>query len=265
MSLAAYAQYWRFNFLTMVEYRANFIMWFVFTIIYHATAIFALWVTLTRFPSMNGWDFREMAFLYALWMLAHEIHNTLFGNVRSVPEYIREGRFDRFLVRPLSPLFSLITVPTQVSIDGIFIALVTFIGATIYSGVHVDVTFLIAVPLIIAGGALIDFGIALAIATVAFWTVRTDALQWAVMSLEQEFTRYPISIYSHAVRIALVFVFPFAFMNYFPATFLLHKSETALALSPAVGLLTPLIGLAWFGAAYAFWNFGLRYHKGTGS
>ena len=64
MSLAAYAQYWKLNFLTMVEYRANFIMWFVFTIIYHATAIIALWVTLTRFPSMNGWNFKEMAFLY---------------------------------------------------------------------------------------------------------------------------------------------------------------------------------------------------------
>ena len=61
-----YRQYWRINLLTTLEYRTNFLLWFGFTIVYHATAIAALWVMLTTFPSMNGWDFRNMAFLYAL-------------------------------------------------------------------------------------------------------------------------------------------------------------------------------------------------------
>ncbi len=65
------------------------------------------------------------------------------------------------------------------------------------------------------------------------------------MSLEQDFTRYPISIYTRGVRFVLAFVLPFAFMNYFPATYLLHKTDTGLSLSPWVGLLTPVIGLAW--------------------
>jgi ABC-type uncharacterized transport system permease subunit len=50
--LATYARYWRINLLTMLEYRANFIMWAIFTVIYHATAIVALWVTLRNFPSI---------------------------------------------------------------------------------------------------------------------------------------------------------------------------------------------------------------------
>ncbi len=85
------------------------------------------------------------------------------------------------------------------------------------------------------------------------------------MSLEQDFTRYPISIYTRGVRIVLSFVFPFAFMNYFPATYFLNKTETGLNLNPAVGLLTPAIGLAWFGVAYAFWRIGMRHYQGTGS
>ena len=95
--------------------------------------------------------------------------------------------------------------------------------------------FVVLVPLVAVGGALIDFGINLAIATAAFWFIRIDTLRWVVMSLEQEFTRYPISIYTRGVRFILAFVFPFAFMNYFPATFLLHKTETGLSLSPQVG------------------------------
>ena len=263
--LASYWQYWRVNFLTMLEYRANFFMWFVFTLVYHGTAIAALWVTLHQFPSMNGWDFREMAFLYALWMLGHEFHNTFFFTVVNVPEYVREGRFDRFLVRPQDALFQTLTVPSQIWPDGLILAIVYFAIATRYSGVHVDPAFVAFVPLVVIGGALIDLGISLAVATVSFWFVRVDTLRWVVMSLEQDFTRYPISIYTRGVRLVLTFILPFAFMNYFPATFFLHKTETGLSLAPQVGLLTPIVGLAWLAISYAFWRVGLQHYQGTGS
>jgi ABC-2 type transport system permease protein len=263
--LAAYLQYWRINFLTMLEYRANFFMWFVFTIVYHGVALAALYVTMRQFPSMNGWDFRQMFFLYALWMTAHELNNTLFFAVVMVPDYIREGRFDRFLVRPLDTLFQVITVPQQIVPDALVLAAVTLGFATAVASVRVDWLFVIFVPLIVAGGALIDLGISLVVATIAFWFIRVDTLRWVVMSLEQDFTRYPISIYTRGVRFVLTFVLPFAFMNYFPATFFLQKAETGLHLSPIVGLLTPAIGFAWLGVAYAFWRVGLRHYQGTGS
>lgn len=263
--LAAYKQYWRINLLTMIEYRANFFMWLGFTLVYHGTAIGALYFTLRQFPSMNGWDFRQMAFLYALWMLAHEFHNTFFFTVVSVPEYVREGRFDRFLVRPLDTLFQTLTVPQQIWPDGLVLAIAFFAFATRYSGVTVDLVFLLFVPLVAIGGALVELGISLAVATLSFWFVRVDTLRWVVMSLEQEFTRYPISIYTRSVRFVLAFVLPFAFMNYFPATFFLHKTETGLGLAPQVGLLAPLVGLGWLAVSYGFWRVGLQHYQGTGS
>ncbi|MGA7569767.1 MAG: ABC-2 family transporter protein, partial [Candidatus Aquilonibacter sp.] len=139
--VGAYLQYWRVNFLTMLEYRANFVMWFVFTIVYHGVALAALYVTMQQFPSMNGWDFRQMFFLYALWMTGHELHNVLFFNVVAVPDYVREGRFDRFLVRPLDTLFQVLTVPAQLSPDGIVIAIVTLAVATATAHVHIDWIF----------------------------------------------------------------------------------------------------------------------------
>jgi ABC-2 type transport system permease protein len=263
--LATYARYWWINLLTMLEYRANFVMWAFFTIIYHGTAIVALWVTLRNFPSINGWNFRETAFMYGLWMLGHSLHNTLFTGVGSVPEFVREGRFDRFLVRPLDPLFQAITVPQQVWPDELILAVIYFCVATAFAGVRVDWIFVLYVPFVAIGGALIDFGINLAIATASFWFTRIDSLRWVFMSLEQEFSRYPISIYQRGVRIALTFALPFAFMNYFPATYLLHKSEDGLHLNPAVGLLTPVVGAVCVAAAYAFWRVGIDRYQGTGS
>ena len=263
--IAAYAQYWRVNVLTMLEYRANFIMWFVFTIVYHGVALAALYVTMQQFPSMNGWDFRQMFFLYALWMTGHELHNVLFFNVVAVPDYVREGRFDRILDRTLDTMFQVLTVPAKLSPDGIFIAIATLAVATATAHVHIDWIFIVFVPLVVMGGSLIDLGISLVVATISFWFVRVDTLRWVVMSLEQDFTRYPISIYTRGVQIVLAFLLPFAFMNYFPATYFLQKTDTGLHLNPAVGLLTPAIGLAWVSIAYLFWQTGLRHYQGTGS
>jgi ABC-2 type transport system permease protein len=259
-----YRRYWRINILTTLEYRENFLTWFAFLFVYHGAAIAALWIVLNRFPSMQGWSFRDMAFLYALWMVAHALHNTLFSAVGDVPEHIREGQFDRLLVRPLDALFQAIATPGQVFPDELILAAITLAAATLYSGVRIDTAFVVFVPLIAIGGALIDLGINLMISTAAFWFIKVDALRWIFMQLEQEFTRYPISIYSRGVRLVLTLVVPVAFMNYFPATYFLHKSDAALSLPPVVGLLTPLIGLVFLGVAYAFWRYGLDRYQGVG-
>ncbi len=259
-----YRQYWRINVLTTLEYRANFIMWLVFTTIYHGTAIVALYVILQRFPSLNGWSFRDMAFLYGLWMVGHALNNTLFSTIGDIPEHIREGEFDRLLVRPLDALFQTIATPGQVFPDELLLALSYFVGATWYSGVHVDLLFVMFVPLIWIGGALIDLALSLFTATIAFWFIRVDALRWIILQLEQEFTRYPIGVYTRGVRLILAFALPFAFMNYFPATYFLHKSENALFLPPWIGLLTPLVGVLFVALAYAFWRIGINRYQGVG-
>ena len=62
----------------------------------------------------------------------------------------------------------------------------------------------------------------------------------------------------------LTFLLPYAFMNYFPATFFLDKTEEALHLPPQVGLLSPLVGLATFAIAYSFWRVGLNHYESVG-
>ena len=259
-----YREYWRINVLTTLEYRENFLLWLGFMVVYHGSAIATLAVVLHQFPAMNGWNFRDMAFLYGLWMLAHALHNTLFSAVSDIPEHVRDGEFDRTLVRPLDALFATIATPGQIFPDELILAILTFGVATWYAGVRVDLAFVVFVPLVVVGGALIDLAINLLIATLAFWFVRVDALRWIAMQLEEEFTRYPIGIYSRSVRLLLTFVVPFAFMNFFPASFFLHKTDATSLLPPAAGLFTPLVGLVFVAVAYAFWRFGLDRYQGVG-
>lgn len=260
-----YREFWRLNVLTMLEYKANFFIWFVFTIVYHGVALGAIWIILTRFPSLAGWDRAEVFFLYALWMVGHTLNNSLFFTIGNVPDLVQEGQFDRFLVRPLDPLFQIVSQPGQLFPDEFIVAIVVFVLAQ--SFVHLVWTPMTGVLLgcAIIGGAGIDAAVQLAIATLSFWVVRIDALRWVVMSLENDFTRFPLTIYNRAVRIVLGYVVPFAFMNYFPATVLLRKSADGAVFNPTLGWLTPLVAAAWVGAAYLYWRAGLDRYQGTGS
>ncbi|MGH7684372.1 MAG: ABC-2 family transporter protein, partial [Vulcanimicrobiaceae bacterium] len=171
---------------------------------------------------------------------------------------------DRILVRPLNPLFQVLTTPQQIFPDELLMGIAVFIMATSWAAPVIDFWFVVFVPLVVIGGALIDFSINLFVATCAFWFVKVDGLRWIAFQLQQEFTRYPISIYTKGVRLALTFLLPYAFMNYFPATFFLHKSEDALHLSPQIGLLSPAIGAVTLWLAYAFWRVGLNRYEGVG-
>ncbi len=259
-----YRQFWRINLLTTLEYRTNFLLWFAFTIVYHSTAIYALWVMLTTFPSMNGWDFRNMAFLYALWMTAHALNSTFFSTIGEIPQWIRDGEFDRLLVRPLDELFQVISTPGAIFPDELLLAIAFLSVAVAVNHLAVTFGFVVLIVLVVIGGALIDLSIALLISTASFWFVQVDALRWIVLQLEQEFTRYPLSIYTKGVRLLLAFVIPFGFMNYFPAAYFLHKTDNGLGLPVEVGLFTPAVGIAFSLVAYAGWRFGLQRYQGVG-
>jgi len=262
----AYREYWRLNYLTLLEYKANFFIWLAFTVVYVGSSIAALWVILSQFRSLNGWDLPQVFFLYALFYMAHTLSNTFFFSVGQVPYQVREGEFDRFLVRPLNPLFQVLTQPGQNWPDDLLVAIVVFGFAAWLVHLHWTLASTALILGAMFGGALIDFGIQLAIATLSFWVIRFDSLRWVVMSLENDFTRYPLSIYNRAVRIVLAYVLPFAFMNYFPATTLLHKSfDGGYAVNPSIGWLSPVVGIVWFAGAYLFWRRGVNRYQGTGS
>jgi len=59
------------------------------------------------------------------------------------------------------------------------------------------------------------------------------------------------------------FVIPLAFMNYFPSQVFLGRSDYIF--SPALGYMTPIVGITLFLIALKFWNFGIRHYQSTGS
>jgi len=104
--------YWHFliqRLKTLMEYRASFILGASSTIVWQASSIAAVWVVMQQVPSLNGWNYDEVLLVYGLITLSKSINHMFADNLWTLGRvYIRSGGFDRFLVRPIDPLFHLL-------------------------------------------------------------------------------------------------------------------------------------------------------------
>lgn len=136
---------------------------------------------------------------------------------------VREGVFDRYLLRPVNTLFQILV--EQCCPDGIGEVLIGLI-LVIYSVIHMDISlnminiflFIVSVPF----GALIFWAVKLFFATNTFFFI--DAYQILYLGYNlSDFAKYPLDIYNNGMRFVLSYIIPFAFTAFIPASFFDRK------------------------------------------
>lgn len=101
-------------------------------------------------------------------------------------------------------------------------------------------------------------------AALNIYLLETGSLKEVFYWNARRFAGYPVSIFHKAVQVCLIYVVPFAFVNYFPAQFLLRKPD--MQQFPEVFLyITPVVGVGMYLLAYLFWRYSLRYYKSSGN
>jgi ABC-type uncharacterized transport system permease subunit len=98
------------------------------------------------------------------------------------------------------------------------------------------------------------FGLLWAAILVAVYGVRTEVAGYS----------YPMNIYQDWLRTLFTFVTPMAFVNYYPALWLLGKPDP-LGLSAWVALLSPFVCLLVLAVGVRMWWIGVRHYQSTGS
>jgi ABC-2 type transport system permease protein len=116
--------------------------------------------------------------------------------------------------------------------------------------------------LAVLGGALIEGGIQLAIASLSFRLLSIFQISHFVDDLFSRFGSYPLKVFGGTAEWLLTWVVPVAFVAYVPASVILDQQ---MRLAPWAALLPPLIGMVIFAAAYRFWQRQLRHYQSTGS
>ncbi len=260
--------YWLFaktNLKSQMEYPLDFVFGFFSTMFHYAAQFLAIWIMLNRFHTIGDWNFAQVAFLYSLALLSYGLFGSFFAQSIGFSELIIRGEFDRLLVRPWGLFFQVISR----SFDPGFIAhfalsIAILVLASKLAGIEWSITRILFLIPVVIGGALIQFSLGLAAATVSFWTLESRSFYWLFIYNTRELIWYPMSIYSKVIQILLTFIIPFAFVNFFPAQYFLGKNDFTI-FHPVFQYLTSLVGIGMFILAYKFWQFGVNHYQSTGS
>ncbi|MBO5606464.1 MAG: ABC-2 family transporter protein [Treponema sp.] len=264
--LSLTAIYTRMIFRSWFQYKVDALLRSFAVFMREATAIIVIYFTLLKFDSLNGWNIYEMLFLFSLVYVTYGILIIFFTGLRDFGQTVRTGGFDRYLLRPRGLLYQLIFSNADwfaaVGHGGLGILLFILSAAKI--GVVWTPLRVVYYIFTIAGGVLIQGAIFLFLATLNIYLLETNTLKEVFYWNMRKFAGYPISIFHKAIQFCMTFIVPFAFVNYFPAQFLLRKDD--MAGYPSFFMyITPLVGIVMYVLAYLFWNYSIKYYKSSGN
>src|SRR5688572_18414714 len=100
----------------LLEYRASFLIGLGAQFLIQGASLATIWVVMQQVPALNGWTLPELLLIYGLVIFCRSFSHMFADNTWRVGGAIRYGAFDRYLVRPIDPLFHLLA--DDFSIDG---------------------------------------------------------------------------------------------------------------------------------------------------
>jgi ABC-2 type transport system permease protein len=247
-----------------LQYRANFLIMVLMGIVYQCTGFAFIWVVLSRFQAIAGWTLGEVAFLYGLRLVMHSLNGAITGGLYSLEWQVRQGDFDRYLVRPTPPLLQLLCHQVHISIVGDLLGgLALFVAAGSLVTVDWTATALLYLVLAIVGGALIEMALRVLVSALAFRLLSANAFMFLLDTLFSNFANYPLKIFGSALEFLLTFGVPLAFMAYFPTTVLLGRTGE-LRVSPLFAYGAPLAGVIWLVLALLVFQREMRHYQSSG-
>jgi ABC-2 type transport system permease protein len=243
-----------------LQYRASFAMFTAGQFLVAFLDYLAIVIIFSHIPRLAGWSLAEVLFLYGATNVSFNLADLFISQVETLPMRVRTGTFDSMLIRPLGPLFQLATEEFALRRIGKVSQGALVLGLAM-GQLNLDWTVprIGMTAVMIIAGAVIFGSIWVMTAAVNIWTIETTQFGNAFTYGGNFLSQYPIDIYSSWLRRVFAYLLPVAFVNYFPALYILDRQGNALRfLSPAVAVLTVAV-------AAAFWRFAIRHYRSTGS
>nr|WP_240982689.1 ABC transporter permease [Streptomyces sp. S3(2020)] len=248
-----------------MAYRASFLMTTLGNFTATALDFVAIMLMFSRVDALGGYTLPQVAFLYGLSSTAFGLADLLLGSMEKLGRRVRDGTLDTLLVRPAPVL-------AQMAADQFGLRrlgrITQGVMVLVYGLATVDIDWtplkLLLMPVMILSGAGI-FG-AVFIAGAAFQFVAKDAseVQNAFTYGGTTMLQYPPTVFATELVRGVTFVFPLAFVNWLPATYVLGV-PLPLGLPQWVAFLSPLVAVACCALAGLAWRAGLRTYQSTGN
>ena len=241
-----------------MSYRSDFIISMIGMVLTDISELAAFYIMFLNFPSVCGWTYHEMLFLYGFSLVALTPLQCLFDNNWQLRHYVYEGDFIKYCFRPINVFFYYISEDFDTKGMGqFFVGMGTIIYA--WYKLKLPVTFVNIAALIVALVAASLFMVAIMnIAAASCFFLTNSGYIMVTMNKFRDYAKYPVTIFPIFFRIIFTFIIPIAFIAYFLV--ILRPQEI-----PFLTWFSPVYGIIFFYISYKIWMFGASKYSGTGS
>lgn len=257
--LKLYKKYWSINLKSVMLYDVDYILGIIAMIIKCAVNFSMVLLLYYIVDDIVGWTKNEMIFLYGISSISYALWHCFFIDMITIPTYIQSGEFDKFMIKPVDPLFQIMM--ESFDEDGwgeLLFGIAVLIISIVRLEIHSITIFLI--PLFCIAGCLIFASLSILCSAAAFFTTGNIDLTDNVMDFK-EFAKYPLTIFGTGFRIVFTCVIPIAFAGYYPS--LLYLSET-IGKNGYICFWAFPIAILFFIISWKFWHFALRRYSSSG-
>lgn len=246
-----------------MQYRLSFLLDVLGGMFFQGIGIVFVWALLSQFQAVGGWALAEVAMLYGFRLTAHGLYMVPFSQVYSIDQTVRDGTWDRFLVRPMPAFLQLMFSAMRVTVIGDLVGGLAILIAAM-SRLDIDWTPEKAAMLVLGllGGAMVDGAFQIGSASFTFRFLDTMPLRIIFDDTFSRFGNYPLSMMNRGAQMFLTWIVPMAFIAYLPVASILGKRT----IFPGwLGWLAFPMGALFFAAAVWLFLRSSRNYQSSGT
>ena len=265
--MAEYHVYWTIlgsRVRSQLAYRTSFWLNVATSVAVGVVEFLELYVILANVPVFGGLNLPQAALVFALANVGFALAELVFGQLDTMPTYLRLGRLEVMLVRPMPLMLQLITSDFQLRRLG-RVAISVVIIFVVLPKLHLDyapVTIYLLVITPFVGAAIYAAFFATA-GGLQFFLINGAEFTSAFVYGGSYAGQLPGSVLITPVRVLFTFVFPATVTAYLPAL-LIMGLEGPEFLPAWLGWFAPLFAVwAWL-LAWLAWRAGMRRFTGAG-
>lgn len=244
-----------------MAYRTDFLIMMFFTIFSQCFSILVLGIIYSNVSAIGGWLFGEVLLLHAFLLFSEGSINFFFQGTWKITQMINQAELDRYILRPLPIGFQILT--SRIDLDGLnkmMIGIALFLYGASRCNIHWSIAKFFVLLLSLILSCFIRTCMIWIASCTSFWLEGTKNHLNFFISKLADVSKYPLNIYPSFLRNILIYFVPYAFISYYPISYILDKNKNNIGV-----FISPFIFLIIFLLAKIQLKLGLIRYESSGN
>lgn len=243
-----------------MQYKASFFLLVAGRFLLSFNGILGVYFMLSRFGHVRGYTLGEVLLCYSIIQMDFALAECIGGGFAAFASIVRQGEFDRILLRPHSAILQVLGSQFRIDRIGLVLQAVIMFGYGIaVSSIVWTWMRVVTVIFMLIGGTLLFISFFVLQAAFTFFTLEGIEVFNVLTYGAKEHGKYPIDIYGKKMMRFCTYVIPYTLIQYYPLQYLLGRSDRWY-----YGIY-PLCALYFLAICYALWRLGMRHYQSAGS